>query len=76
MNPYKQLTYEQRCQIEVLKKSGISQQAIAALIGANQSSVSRELLRNIELRGYRHNQAHRTSLERRKEAVRPHKMTP
>jgi hypothetical protein len=32
MKPYKQLTYEQPCQIEVLKKSGISQQEIAALI--------------------------------------------
>lgn len=76
MKSYKQLTYEQRCQIEVLKKSGISQQEIAALIDVNQSSVSRELSRNTGLRSYRHNQAHRKSVERRQETVKPHKMTP
>jgi IS30 family transposase len=75
METYKQLTYAQRCQIEVLKKSGISQQAIAALIGVNQSSVSRELSRNTGLRGYRHNQAQRKAVERRQETVKPHKMT-
>lgn len=76
MRTYKQLTYEQRCQIEVLKKSGISQQAIATLIGINQSSVSRELSRNTGLRGYRQNQAHRKSVERRQATAKPHKMTP
>jgi IS30 family transposase len=75
MKPYKQLTYEQRCQIEVLKKSGISQQAIATLINANQSSVSRELSRNTGLRGYRHRQAHNKSVARRRETAKPHKMT-
>lgn len=76
MKSYKQLTYEQRCQIKVLKKSGISQQAIAALIGTNQSSVSRELSRNTGLRDYRQNQAHRKSVERRQATSKPYKMTP
>ena len=76
MKSHKQLTYEQRCQIEALKKSGISQQAIATLIGVNQSTVSRELSRNTGLRGYRHNQAQRKSIERRQNTVKPHKMTP
>ncbi len=76
MSTYKQLTYEQRCQIEALKKSGMSQQAIATLIGVSQSTVSRELSRNTGLRGYRHNQAHRAAVERRQNTVKPHKMTP
>ena len=37
MRNYKQLTYEQRCQIEALKKSGLSQQEIAKNIGVSQS---------------------------------------
>lgn len=75
MRTYKQLTYEQRCQIEALKKSGISQQAIAVIISVSQSSVSRELSRNTGLRGYRHDQAHRTSIERRQATAKPYKMT-
>jgi transposase, IS30 family len=75
MRTYKQLTYEQRCQIEALKKSGISQKAIATIISVSQSSVSRELTRNTGLRGYRHAQAHRTSIERRQATAKPHKMT-
>jgi transposase, IS30 family len=75
MRTYKQLTYEQRCQIEALKKSGISQQAIAALITVSQSSVSRELSRNSGLRGYRHHQAHQKMITRRQATARPHKMT-
>lgn len=63
MRTYKQLTYEQRCQIEVLKKSSISQQEIAVLITVSQPSVSRELSRNMGLRGYRPNQAHRKAVE-------------
>lgn len=75
MRTYKQLTYEQRCQIEVLKKSGISQQCIAALICVSQSSISRELSRNTGERGYRHQQAQRKSVERRQATAKPHKMT-
>ena len=75
MGTYKQLTYEQRCQIEALKKSGISQQAIAAIISVSQSSVSRELSRNTGLRGYRHRQAQQKSIERRQATAKPYKMT-
>lgn len=75
MGTYKQLTYEQRCQIEALKKSGITQQAIATIIKVSQSSISRELSRNTGLRGYRHVQAHRTSIERRQATSKPYKMT-
>jgi transposase, IS30 family len=75
MRTYKQLTYEQRCQIEALKKSGISQQAIAALLTVSQSCVSRELSRNTGLRGYRHDQAQRKSIARRQATAKPYKMT-
>ena len=75
MGTYKQLTYEQRCQIEALKKSGNSQRAIAALIKVSQSSISRELARNAGERGYRHNQAQQKAIERRQATVKPHKMT-
>ena len=75
MRTYKQLTYEQRCQIEALKKSGISQQCIATLICVSQSSISRELSRNTGERGYRHQQAQRKSVERRQATAKPHKMT-
>ena len=50
---------------DLLNHYRINQQAIAALITVSQSSVSRELSRNTGLRGYRHDQAHRTSIERR-----------
>ncbi len=47
MTYYKQLTYEQRCQIFVLKQEGGGQQAIANAIGVSQSTISRELKRNV-----------------------------
>ena len=76
MNTYKQLTYEQRCQIYILKKSGMKQQAIADTISVSQSAISRELKRNTGDRGYRHHQAQQKSDERRAEAEKAVKMTP
>jgi transposase, IS30 family len=75
MSSYKQLTYEQRCQIEILKKSGLSQQLIAKAVEANQSTISRELRRNMGERGYRHKQAHSKACDRRLQALKPTKMT-
>jgi len=48
---YFQLTLEQRCQIESLKKAGLNQTAIAKIIGVDRSTVCREFKRNIPLRG-------------------------
>lgn len=76
MSSYKQLTCVQRCQIEVLNKSGFSQQAIGEAIGASQSSISREPRRNTGERGYRHQQAHHKSCERRGAAASATKMKP
>lgn len=72
---YQQLTYAQRCQIEVLKKS-FSQRKIADAIGVNQSTISRELARNTGQKGYRHNQAQQKTNQRRQETIKPLKMIP
>lgn len=75
MKRYKQLTYEQRCQIEVLKKRGDSQTSIAEALGVSQSSVSREVKRNKGQRGYRHKQAQRKATARRQGTCKALKMT-
>ena len=75
MRTYKQLTYEQRCQIEALNKSDISQQKMADIVGVSQPSISRELSRNKGERGYRQDQAQRKAEKRRQETHKPHKMT-
>lgn len=76
MSKYKQLTYEQRCQIEVLNKSSFSQTEIAEAIGVSQSCISRELKRNRGERGYRHKQAQLKAEKRRRQIDKQHKMTP
>jgi IS30 family transposase len=73
---YQQLTYEQRCQISVLIKSGLSQREIGAAVDVSQSTISRELTRNTGERGYRHKQAQSKASMRREQAIRPTKMTP
>jgi len=55
MKSNKQLIYVQRCQIYALKKTGLSQIAIAKIIEVSQSTISRELKRNTGLKGYRPN---------------------
>ena len=75
MKSYKQLTYEQRCQIYALKKTNNSQQAIANVIGVTQSAISRELKRNSGNRGYRFKQAQGLSDERRLRSTKALKMT-
>jgi len=75
-NTYQQLTYEQRCQISVLIKSGFSQRAIACSIDASQSTVSRELARNSGQRGYRHKQAQEKFEHRRLMTKGPTSMLP
>lgn len=76
MKHYKQLTYEQRCQIEAYKKSGFTQAEIATAVGVSQSTISRELARNTGRRGYRHKQAQEFALSRRESTKRATKMVP
>ena len=51
MDKFKHLSPEQRYQIEALNRNGTSQTKIAAIIGVNKSTVSRELQRNTGKRG-------------------------
>ena len=67
---YTQLTQGQRYQIYALLKTEHSQIEIAAAIGVNKSTISRELQRNRGKRGYRPQQAHRLAQERRSKAIR------
>jgi IS30 family transposase len=76
MNKYKQLTYEQRCQIYALKKTKISQQKIADSLGVHQTTISRELNRNTGAKGYRFGQAQSKTEKRRIDAIKATKMTP
>ena len=76
MRKFKQLVYEQRCQIKSLIKEGISQNRIAKQLNVSQGTISRELARNTGLRGYRYKQAHERAVERRRTADKSRKMTP
>ncbi|WP_299580452.1 helix-turn-helix domain-containing protein [uncultured Microbulbifer sp.] len=50
---YCQLSENERYQIYSLRKAGCSQKAIEKLLEWHPSTISRELLGNIGLRGYR-----------------------
>lgn len=54
---YRHLTQEQRYEIRIKQAEGLSHSAIAAHIGKDKSTISRELKRNTGLRGYRPKQA-------------------
>jgi IS30 family transposase len=66
---YTQLTQDQRYQIYALLKTEHSQTKIAAVVGVDKSTISREVRRNCGKRGYRPKQAHRFSLNRRRNTV-------
>ncbi|MCS3904639.1 IS30 family transposase [Methylohalomonas lacus] len=72
---YRQLTENERYQIQVLMKAGHDQQAIAALLERHPATISRELRRNTGLRGYRPAQAQRLSSRRRQAATKACKLT-
>jgi transcriptional regulator len=44
MKTYKQLTYEQRCQVYALSKTGMSQNKMAKQLKVSQLNISRESL--------------------------------
>lgn len=74
---YHHLTYDQRCQISVLKARGYSLRSIARQLKTHHSSISRELQRNSGQRGYRQLQANEKAKSRRTENPRPNqKMSP
>lgn len=71
MKRYTQLTHEQRYQIYILMKAEHNQTEIAAVLGVNKSTISRELKRNKGKRGYQPKQAHETYLGRRYLKIKP-----
>ncbi len=69
------LTYEERCQIEALKKRNLKNSKIAEDLGVDRSTIYRELKRNSGKRGYRYKQAQGKADARRQVASRkPKKM--
>jgi len=75
MNCYTHLTREERYQIFALKRAGHSQAAIAAIIGRDPATVSRELRRNLGQRGYRAAQADRMAQKRALASRRRHRIS-
>jgi IS30 family transposase len=76
LKDYHQLTQDLRYQIEILKKAGNNQKAIADLVNVSPSTICRELRRNTGKRGYRPKQAQAKAENRRKLTAKPLKMTP
>jgi len=71
------LTRDLRCQIDALKKMGISQRGIAKIVNISASTVSREIKRNAIISGYCFDQADKKAQERRSRASQTsRKMTP
>jgi len=73
---YKQLTLEQRYQIEALKDIGHSQQSIGQQVGVKRCTITREIKRNSVEGMYRAKRAHTLSLNRKKDARKGYKLTP
>lgn len=56
---YKHLSLEERHYIEISMENEKTLKEIANDLGRSQSTISREIKRNLGQRGYRHNQANR-----------------
>lgn len=72
---YKHLTYEQRCQICILKERGDSESKISKALKVHRSTIMREIKRNAGKFGYNYIQAHKKAQNRRK-CSNNKKMTP
>lgn len=73
---YCHLTDEQRCQIEALRRTRMSNAAIARQLGVDRATIGRELKRNRARGGYRGGTARKKAAARRKASAVPRKMTP
>ena len=71
MRGYTQLAQEQRYQIYALMKANQNQSEIAQIVGVHKSTISRELSRNRGRRGYRPQQAHGLTIDRRESKAQP-----
>lgn len=59
---YTQLTQKERYQMHALLKAGYAQSEIAMILSRNTSTISREILLNTRLCGYRPKQAQRNEI--------------
>ena len=74
---YRHLTYDKRCQIYALLKSGCAKAEVARQIGVHRSTITKELKRNTGRKGYRYIQAQEKASARRVAASgAPRKMKP
>jgi IS30 family transposase len=73
---YLHLSLEERHYIEIERKKGVSTNKLSAALERSQSTISREINRNIGLRGYRHKQAQHLTKKRHQDKVKSIKMTP
>ncbi len=74
---YQHLGYEDRCQIDTLKKNGMSNSSIAKDLSVDRSTIGRELIRNKGKGGYHYKQAQKLAIHRRKSSSSiPQKMIP
>ena len=73
---YQHLSLEERYYIEIALKEGTSINQTAKALGRPQGTISKEIQRNKGKRGYRHKQAHESSLMRCLEKVKATKLTP
>lgn len=71
---YKQLSLEERHYINVEHKKGTFQKDIAAALNRSPSTLSRELSRNMGMRGYRYKQANNKAAIRHKEKPKAMKL--
>lgn len=72
---HKHLSLEERYYIEIALKEGNSCNAIAKALHRAQSTISQEIRRNTGQRGYRHKQANRMAIDRRKLKPKAVKLT-
>jgi len=72
---FKQLSAEERHYIEISLKKGLSQTKIANALDRNQSTISREIIRNTGQKGYRNKQANNLAQERHKTKPKKIKLT-
>ena len=68
MATYRHVTFEERCKIDALRKEGLSLEAIGKRLGRSASTISRELARNGDGRGYGPDRAQERAQRRRREA--------
>jgi len=75
MREYRQFTEKDRIEIYAMKQAGKEQNKIATKLGVHPSTISRELSRNTDRRGYRPKQAQQKTLHRRFTARKAVKIT-